>query len=437
MTYAETLDWLYQALPMYQRIGAAAFKKDLTNIRQLCTLLGNPQDAFPTVHVAGTNGKGSTSHMLAAIFRAAGWKTGLYTSPHYVDFRERIRVDGAMIGRQSVIDFVLAHKAEWTEIQPSFFEMTVALAFDHFRREQVDIAIVETGLGGRLDSTNIITPWLSVITNIGFDHMQMLGHTLEAIAGEKAGIIKPRVPVVIGEWHAETAPVFRQVAAGRGSAIAFACRHIRLRKEAETADHVEWSVQAGRQHWMDHVRTDMTGPYQRQNVRTVLEAVYQWNKAYPGDKLPDEAIRRGLADVKGLTGMIGRWMRLRERPIVITDAAHNLHGMQAMLPRLLGLPARRRHFVLGFVSDKDIAPVLEAFPADGLFYWCAPDIPRRKPADEVKTEAAKIGLVGEAFDSVGAAYDAALAAAGPDDVVFVGGSSFVVGDFLAFLGYGE
>ncbi len=437
MTYAETLDWLYQALPMYQRIGAEAFKKDLTNIRKLCALLGDPQDAFPTVHVAGTNGKGSTSHMLAAIFRAAGWKTGLYTSPHYVDFRERIRIDGAMIGRDAVIDFVEAHKAGWAEIRPSFFEMTVAMAFDHFRRERVDIAIIETGLGGRLDSTNIITPRLSVITNIGFDHMQMLGHTLEAIAGEKAGIIKPDIPVVIGEWNAETAPVFRKTAGARGASISFACRHIRVRKEMETADHVAWSVQAGRRHWMDHLQTDMTGPYQRQNIRTVLEAVYQWNKTYPDQMLPDDAVRRGLADVKGLTGMIGRWMRLRERPTVITDAAHNMHGMQAMLPRLLGLPARQRHFVLGFVSDKDIAPVVEAFPADDKFYWCAPDIPRRKPVEAVKEEAGRLGREGEAYGSVGAAYAAALAAADPDDLVFVGGSSFVVGDFLAFLGYGE
>jgi dihydrofolate synthase/folylpolyglutamate synthase len=437
MTYAETLDWLYQALPMYQRIGAAAFKKDLTNIRQLCTLLGDPQDAFPTVHVAGTNGKGSTSHMLAAIFRAAGWKTGLYTSPHYVDFRERIRIDGAMIGRDAVIDFVEAHKAEWAEIRPSFFEMTVAMAFDHFRREQVDIAIIETGLGGRLDSTNIIMPRLSVITNIGFDHMQMLGHTLEAIAGEKAGIIKPGIPVVIGEWHAETAPVFRRTAAARGSGLSFACRHIRLRREAETSDHVAWSVHAGRRLWMDQLRTDMTGPYQRQNVRTALEAVYQWNRSYPEDMLPDEAVRRGLADVKGLSGMIGRWMRLREMPTVITDAAHNLHGMQAMLPRLLALPAKQRHFVLGFVSDKDIAPVLDAFPADGKYYWCAPDIPRRKPAEEVQAEAGRSGRTGMAYTSVGDAYNAAMAAAGPDDLIFVGGSSFVVGDFLAFLGHGQ
>jgi len=434
MTYDETLAWLYGALPMYQRIGAAAYKKDLDNIRALCAGLGEPQLAFPSIHVAGTNGKGSTSHMLAAIFQAAGWKTGLYTSPHYVDFRERVRVNGQMIPKEDVVRFVAGHKDSWAAIAPSFFEMSVALAFDHFRNEKVDIAIIETGLGGRLDSTNIITPRLSVITNIGFDHMQMLGDTLPLIAGEKAGIIKPGIPVVIGEWHAETAPVFKTVAGREGASIAFACRHIRLKPGPDKPGYLSWTVHAGRILWLTDLETDMTGPYQYHNLRTVLESVWQWNKHYPEEALPESAIRRGLAIVRSSTGMVGRWMRLRENPLVIADAAHNLHGMDAMLPRLLSLPARRRHFVLGFVSDKDVAEVLARFPADGIYYWCEPDVPRRKPVGEVVAMAGQLGRVGSAYRSVEEAYDAALAVASAEDLVFVGGSSFVVGDLLAAIG---
>lgn len=433
MTYAETLDWLYHALPMYHRIGAAAYKKDLTNIRQLCNLLGNPQTCFPSIHVAGTNGKGSTSHMLAAIFQAAGWRTGLYTSPHYVDFRERIRVNGAMIGRDEVVDFVHRQKAAWADIQPSFFEMTVAMAFEHFRQSGVEIAIIETGLGGRLDSTNIIQPQLSVITNIGFDHMQQLGHTLPEIAGEKAGIIKPGIPAVIGQWQAETAPVFQAMARAQGSGISFACRHIRLRPEAVFSGGMRWTAYAGRQRWLDDLQTDLSGPYQKNNLRTVLQAVWKWNETYPQQVVPENAVREGLADVKGRTGMIGRWMILRRDPLVITDAAHNMHGMAAMLPGLLALPAQRRHFVLGFVSDKEVAPILRAFPKDGMYYWCAPDLPRRKPVDQLQAEAAALGRPGRAFSSVPEAYSTALQTANPEDLVFVGGSSFVVGDLLANL----
>lgn len=433
-TYEETLEWLYGSLPMFQRIGAAAYKKDLTNIRMLCAQLGEPQLAFPSIHVAGTNGKGSTSHMLAAIFQAAGWKTGLYTSPHYVDFRERVRINGQMIPREAVVRFVEGHKESWASISPSFFEMSVALAFDHFRNEEVDIAIIETGLGGRLDSTNIITPRLSVITNIGFDHMQMLGDTLPLIAGEKAGIMKPGIPVVIGEWHAETAPVFKERAVRERSPIAFACRHIRLKPGMDLPGRSSWTVLAGRSSWLDDLETDMTGPYQYHNLRTVLESVWQWNKYYPAEAVPDDAIRRGLASVRSSTGMVGRWMRLREKPLVMTDAAHNLHGMDAMLPRLMSLPARKRHFVLGFVSDKDVAEVLARFPADGKYYWCEPDVPRRKPVGEVVSIAREMGRAGESFHSVAAAYDAALAAASDEDLVFVGGSSFVVGDLLAAIG---
>jgi len=431
MTYKQTIDFLFTSLPMFQRIGDAAIKKDLTNIRLLCDLIDQPQTAFPSIHIAGTNGKGSTSHMLASIFQAAGKKVGLYTSPHYVDFRERIKINGVMVPERYVVKFVKEYKDKWENIQPSFFEITVMMAFHYFKQEKVEIAIIETGLGGRLDSTNIITPRLSVITNIGFDHMQMLGNTLPAIAFEKAGIIKAGVPVVIGEWQKETAPVFKEKASQVKAPIYFASKHLTANQSKSGLLKSTFDISTQKQEWLSDLITDMTGPYQQQNIKTVLEGIFRWNQYYPEEFIDDRFIGKGLREVKKATGMIGRWMVIRKKPLVIADAAHNHHGMAAMLPGLLAHPARKRHFVLGFVADKDITKILALFPKDGHYYWCAPGIPRAKPSVETRDIALESGLSGQAYSSVEKAFDQALKEAGSYDLIFVGGSSYVVGDFLA------
>ncbi len=431
MTYRQTIDFLFTSLPMFQRIGDAAIKKDLTNIRKLCSMLGDPQTDFPMIHIAGTNGKGSTSHMLASIFQAAGWKVGLYTSPHYVDFRERIRINGEMISKQEVIRFVKTYKDQWEEIAPSFFEITVAMALNHFRRHEVDIAVIETGLGGRLDSTNIIQPMLSVITNIGFDHMNLLGNTLPEIAYEKAGIIKPGTPAIIGEWDADTAPVFTAKAADVFAPLHFASRHLRVNALSAGRGKQGFSVSLRGSRWFDKIDIDLIGPYQRQNLATVLETIYCWNKYYPQLKISNTAIKKGVGNVVTHTGMMGRWMVIQQTPLVITDAAHNHHGMSAMLPTLLSMPSRQRRFVLGFVNDKDIQKILALFPSDGVYYWCSPDIPRRRPSEEVMKEGADSGLTGSAYKSVQMAFRQAIKDARDQDLIFVGGSSYVVGEFLS------
>lgn len=368
--------------------------------------------------------------MLASIFQAAGKKTGLYTSPHYVDFRERIKINGEMISQKEVIRFVDQYKEHWQAIQPSFFEITVAMAFDHFRKHKVDIAIIETGLGGRLDSTNIIQPLLSVITNIGFDHTQFLGNTLEQIAFEKAGIIKPKIPVIIGEWNGKTAPVFKEKAKQENAPIHFASKHILINFLKKSLEKNSFYVQIGSTTWIKNLSTDLTGPYQEKNIATVLETLWCWNKYYPHQVISNADIKRGLAAVKSSTHMIGRWMIIGNKPLIIADAAHNDHGMKAMLPELLNIPVTTRHFVLGFVNDKDILKILKLFPEDGKYYWCSPDIPRGKPAGETKEIAATISRSGTAYDSVAKAFQAAVKQARKDDLIFVGGSSYVVGDFL-------
>ena len=371
--------------------------------------------------------------MLASVFQANGRKVGLYTSPHYVDFRERIKINGVMIEEKEVIRFVKSYRGKWAPIQPSFFEITVAMAFDYFRNEKVDIAIIETGLGGRLDSTNIIVPRLSVITNIGFDHMQMLGYTLPEIAREKAGIIKHNIPVVIGEWQKETTGVFKEKATHENAPIHFASKHISLIRKQKSLFAHEYAVLTRTGIWIEKLDTDMTGPYQLHNIRTVLEALWCWNLYYPAEAIKEKEIIKGLSNVKKSTNMIGRWMVIQKKPLVITDAAHNTHGMKAMLPELLKVHAQQKHFVLGFVSDKDITKILSMFPKDGLFYWCSPDIPRGKSAEETRVVGETVGLAGNSFKSVWKAFMRANEQAAPSDMIFVGGSSYVVGDFLAAL----
>ncbi len=431
MTYRQTIEFLFSSLPMYQRVGDIAIKKDLTNIRLLCNLLDQPQQRFQSIHVAGTNGKGSTSHMLASIFQSAGKIVGLYTSPHYIDFRERIKVNGQMISEEDVVNFVESYRDKWQEMQPSFFEFTVAMAFDHFRNNKVEIAIIETGLGGRLDSTNIITPMLSVITNIGYDHMQMLGHSLQEIAYEKGGIIKKGIPVIIGEWQKETADVFKLKAIEEDAPISYASRHIVLNEPKGNILKHDYLVKTRSGPWLGYIETDLTGPYQRLNIRTVLEVVWCWNKYYPDKKISDALIKRGLKSVKKSTSMIGRWMVIQENPLVIADAAHNIDGIKSILPDLLKIPAHRRQFVLGFVADKDVKKILSLFPSDGLYYWCSPDIPRGYPAEETMSIGTSIGLKGSSYLNVISAYNDAIMKASENDLIFVGGSSYVVGDFLA------
>lgn len=413
---------------MFTRIGAAAFKKDLTNTIALCDVLHQPHQQFKSIHIAGTNGKGSTSHMLAAILQTAGYKTGLYTSPHLRDFRERIRVNGEMITEQDVIDFVERYKVHFDAIEPSFFEWTVALCFYYFAQQQVDIAVIETGLGGRLDSTNIIRPELSVITNIGWDHMDMLGDTLPKIAFEKAGIIKPSVPVVIGETDAETLPVFKQQSTSMNAAIHLASEEIQLHNIQHSLTHTFADAEADGAPWLNHLKVDLPGIYQEHNLKTVLCAVQQLRAL--GYIISDEAIRNGLHSVTQLTGLHGRWQVLQNDPLVICDTGHNINGIQYIVQQLQTIPYAHLHMVVGMVKDKDVSTVLRLLPQDATYYFCKAAIPRGLDAHLLQEQAAACGLNGKSYDSVSSALLAAKQAAAKNDLIFVGGSTFVVAEVV-------
>lgn len=431
MTYRDTIDYLYQQLPMFQRVGPVAYKKDLTNTLALCEHLGNPQHRFRSIHVGGTNGKGSVSHMLAAICQAAGLKTGLYISPHYKDFRERIKINGAYIPQRCVVDFVQKNRGKIEAIQPSFFELCVAMAFDHFAREQVDVAIIEVGLGGRLDSTNVITPLLSVITNISYDHQNLLGDTLPEIAGEKAGIIKPGIPVVIGETQPESAPVFEQKAKESGAPIFFADQHF----EAIEGDIHDWQsnhyrVFKNKTPYLDALEVAAAGPFQARNVATVLQA---WDLLQSLDlpTVPDvQALRKGLAELQSLTRFMGRWQILGTAPTVLCDSAHNEAGLRIAFERIAKMPFHRLHLVTGFVNDKEVGNVLKYFPATARYYFAKANIPRGLEATLLQEKAAGFGLDGRAYTSVRNALKAARRAADPEDLIVVIGSIFVVAEVL-------
>jgi dihydrofolate synthase/folylpolyglutamate synthase len=412
---------------MYSRIGKAAYKEDLVNTILLCNYLGNPENKFKSIHIAGTNGKGSTSHMLAAIFQTHGFKTGLYTSPHLKDFRERIRINGEMISENEVVAFVKEHKNTVTDIGCSFFEWTVGLAFDHFAKHKVDIAIIETGLGGRLDSTNVITPELSVITNISMDHTDMLGDTLEKIAGEKAGIIKHSVPAVIGERKEETISVFISKSIAVNAPIYFANENWRLGLEKNSWNQFKVLVfDIENEVW--NLSLDLTGKYQTENAITVLEACRILNQK--NWKLSKDKIIYALSQVKSLTGLRGRWEILKQHPKVIVDTAHNEAGIKYAMQQLKQTTMFDLHLVIGFVKEKDLAKILSLFPSNAKYYYCSPDIPRGLDPDILKVTAAQFGLIGIAYDSVGEAYEAALIDADEDDVIYIGGSTFVVAEVL-------
>lgn len=429
MTYQETLDYLFARLPMFSRIGAAAYKADLTNTIRLCEALGHPERKFKSVHIAGTNGKGSVSHMLAAIFQTAGYKTGLHTSPHLKDFRERIKVNGLLADEAFVIDFTKRITPLIDEIEPSFFEISVVMAFEYFAQQNVEIAIIETGLGGRLDSTNVIVPELSVITNIGWDHMNLLGDTLERIATEKAGIIKDKVPVVIGEVLPETLPVFERTAAERHAPLTIASQ-IRQALESSWQKH-ELIVHVAQGQQTDHevYHLDLTGIYQTKNLVTVLEACAQLR--HQGWQIEDQHIHAALKQVKRINGLHGRWEMVQQHPSVLLDVGHNEAGMQQIIEQLQLTDYHELHIVIGMVNDKEIDKVLHLLPKHAHYYFTQAQIPRALPAEELKAAGQKAGLEGKVFPEVNLALKEAKAHARKDDLILVCGSVFLVAEVNA------
>ena len=424
MNYQETLTYLYNSAPLFQHVGKGAYKEGLDNTLTLDEHFGHPHRKFRTIHVAGTNGKGSCSHTLAAILQSAGYKTGLYTSPHLVDFRERIRVNGIPVSQQFVMDFVENHRAFFEPLHPSFFELATAMAFHYFEQQNIDVAIVEVGLGGRLDCTNIIHPDLCVITNISFDHIQFLGDTLAKIAGEKSGIIKAGIPVVIGETTPETRPVFAAKAEEVGAPIIFAEDEHRLNGATRTDDGMysyDTPDYAG-------LKGELGGLCQLKNTNTLLSAIAQLKKA--GYKITDEYVRQGFAHVCELTGLMGRWQRISSNPTIICDTGHNVGGIQYIVEQLVAQTYDHLHIVMGMVNDKDISGVLAMLPKEATYYFTRASVQRALPAEKVKELSQNFNLHGESYPDVATALKAAKANALPTDFIFVGGSSFIVADLL-------
>lgn len=427
MTYDETLRYLYASAPLFQQIGAGAYKEGLETTRTLDAHFGHPHRKYLTIHIGGTNGKGTCSHSVAAVLQAAGYRVGLYTSPHLVDFRERIRVDGVPMPEAYVVDFVARERSFFEPLRPSFFELTTAMAFKYFADAAVDIAVVEVGLGGRLDCTNIVQPVLSVVTNISLDHTQFLGHTLAAIAGEKAGIFKAGTPVVVGEATPETRPVFTDAAARVGASLVFAedAPEV-LAVSRDAAD--EWRFES---RTFGSVRSSLTGAYQERNMNTLLTALRELGRA--GVRFSADDVRAGLAQVQATTGLRGRWETLRQAPTVVCDTGHNVGAWQYLAPQLRAQRCRRLRVVFGMAGDKDVRSVLALLPRDAAYYFTQASVRRALPAADLLREAEACGLAGAAYPTVASAYTQALADADADDFLFVGGSSFVVADLLAFL----
>ena len=423
---------------MFHRIGAAAYKADLKNIIALSENLNNPEKKFKSIHVAGTNGKGSVSHMIASVLQESGYKTGLFTSPHLKDFRERIRINGRMIEEETIIDFIEKHKRFFDVIEPSFFEWTTALAFNYFEKEKVDIAVIETGLGGRLDSTNIITPQLSVITNISFDHMQFLGDTLEKIAVEKAGIIKNGISVVVGERQKESENIFINKAKEANSSIVFASDHyqseiISLLNEVQT-----FRIRKNEKILYDKLSIDLTGAYQLRNICTVLQSLELLKNKFP--KIDDDKIRNGLRKIKANTGLLGRWHIIAKNPLTIADVGHNEAGIKYVMDQLNSMLVKNQedriqnkiklHIVFGIVNDKDPSHILALLPKHASYYFCKANIPRALDADELKNTATSFNIYGESYASVITALEAARKNANKEDIIFIGGSTFVVAEII-------
>ncbi len=403
MTYQQTLDYLFSKLPMYQRKGSAAYKADIGNIVEACKILKNPHQKFKSIHIAGTNGKGSTAHMLASILQESGYKVGLYTSPHLKDFRERIKINGEKISENSVIKFVEQHKIAFENISMSFFEYTVAMAFDFFSKEKVDIAIIETGLGGRLDSTNIINPELSIITNIGLDHTNLLGNTIEKIATEKAGIIKENTPIIIGRKQKETNTIFQNIAKEKNA-------------------HLMYSEP------QQNYATDLKGGYQKENINTTVTAVQLLSENGWGIK--QNSIRNGLLNTVKNTGLLGRWQILQEEPLIICDTGHNSDGIKEITEQIKETPHNKLHFVFGTVNDKNLGAILKLLPKDAIYYFCKPNIERGLDGDKLEQEAYKFNLKGHAYSSVNKAFNMAKSNAKSEDLIFIGGSTFLVAEVV-------
>ncbi len=428
MNYQQTIDYLFTRLPMFSRVGAAAIKKDLHNTIILCEALDNPHQKFKSIHVAGTNGKGSVSHMLAAILQTAGYKTGLYTSPHLHDFRERIKINGQMITEEYVIDFTKRIQPLIEEIEPSFFEITVAMAFEYFANENVDIAIVEVGLGGRLDSTNIITPELSVITNIGWDHMNLLGDTLEKITGEKAGIIKPTIPVVIGEVIPESKNVFEQKAKIQNAKLHYAQEEFSLLSNDYRSESLLVDVKENESCAALHYELDLPGIYQTKNILTVLSSVRQLQRK--GWKITEEHLHTALKQTKQINGLHGRWEVVHHNPTLVLDVGHNEDGMKQVAAQLEKSKYNQLHLIIGMVKDKDISSVLSLLPKDATYYFTKAHIPRALPETDLQTKALAFDLKGETFADVNEAIKVALQNASADDLILVCGSVFLVGEVI-------
>jgi dihydrofolate synthase / folylpolyglutamate synthase len=419
MNYPQTLNYLFAQLPMFHRIGAAAYKADLANTLSLSLILGNPENNFKSIHIAGTNGKGSTSHLLASVLQSAGYKTGLFTSPHLKDFRERIKINGKKVPKSWVTQFVASHMKEFEPVKPSFFEYTAVMAFRYFSEEKVDIAVIETGMGGRLDSTNVITPLLSVITNISKDHTAFLGNSLPEIAKEKAGIIKKNVPVVIGETQQEVRDVFMKKAEEMGSRLYFADENYRLEVSRAGTTIMQDGVT---------IKCPLKGIYQHKNFLTAYQALILLNEN--GFRITENDIRKGFRNVISNTGLQGRWQKLQNKPKVICDVGHNEAGISYILQQLQDEKFEKLHWIFGLVNDKDASTILGMLPKKTTYYFCKANIPRGLKVDALKEKADSFGLKGKTYPSVKNAYQAALEAAGDHDLVFVGGSTFVVAEVL-------
>jgi dihydrofolate synthase/folylpolyglutamate synthase len=427
LNYQETIALLYSKLPMFTRIGAAAYKPDIGNISQLCEVLDNPQKKIKTVHVAGTNGKGSTSHMLSSILQEAGYKVGLYTSPHLVDFRERIKINGMMISQDAVIDFVELISPYFDELNPSFFEVTVAMAFDYFTKQQVDVAIIEVGLGGRLDATNIINPLLSIITNISMDHQVLLGETLALIAGEKAGIIKPNTPVVVSEYQSEIADVFQTKAMEMQADITFAAHKYQAYNITNLDDKLEFSVCKNKKKYIDKIQIPIAASYQLKNCVGVVAAIDDLRKHYT---IPKAALVNGFKNLIHNTNLIGRWQVLQLQPKVVLDVSHNVAGIEEVIKQLSKVNYQNLHWIIGMVADKDIDSIIDLLPNNALYYACQPNTPRGLQANLLCKKIQEKGLqVIEKIDAITAMNDA-IKDANPNDLILVAGSCYILDNIL-------